>query len=99
MTWKKHIEQISLKIAKNIGIISRIAYLLPTNILLTLYYSLVYPYIAYCNMVWASNYNSRLRRITVLQKRIVRKIVGLLYNITVYMLTTLTLHQISTPIT
>jgi exonuclease III len=80
MTWKKHIEQISLKIAKNIGIISRIAYLLPTNILLTLYYSLVYPYIAYCNMVWASNYNSRLHRITVLQKRIVRKIVGLPYN-------------------
>src|SRR6218665_1366046 len=63
LTWKEHISQISIKLAKNIGIISRISYKLPTHILINLYYSLVYPYIAYCNMVWASNYKSRLVRL------------------------------------
>src|SRR6218665_2294161 len=47
---------------------------------LTLYYSLIYPYIAYCNIIWASNYKSRLYRLKILQKRIVRIIAGLPYN-------------------
>jgi len=51
LTWKDHINKISLKIAKNIGIISRISYLLPINILINLYYALVYPYFSYCNLV------------------------------------------------
>ena len=72
LTWNRHIEHIALKLAKNIGIIKRISYLLPRSILLTLYYSMVYPYLSYCNMIWASNYNSRFKRIIVLQKRIVR---------------------------
>ena len=80
LTWNNHIEQIALKIAKNIGILTRISYLLPTNIMLTLYYTMIYPYIAYCNMIWASNYNSRLHRINVLQKRVVRLIAGSPYN-------------------
>lgn len=80
ITWNDHINHISLKIAKNVGIISRLAYLLPTNILLTLYYSLIYPYLAYCNMIWATNYISRLHRVIILQKRIVRIILGLPYN-------------------
>jgi hypothetical protein len=54
LTWNTHISSISSKIAKNIGIISRISHILPTNICLKLYYSLVYPYLSYCTMVWAS---------------------------------------------
>lgn len=76
LTWKDHIETISSKIAKNIGIISRIAYLLPTNILLNLYYTMIHPYLSYCNVIWASNYNSRLQRLQTLQKRAVRIILG-----------------------
>src|ERR1043165_10013992 len=41
LSWKKHINYISQKIAKNIGIISRISYLLPKSIRLNLYYSLI----------------------------------------------------------
>lgn len=80
ITWNDHIEQITLKIAKNVGILKRISYLLPTKIRLTLYYSMIYPYISYCNMIWASNYNSRLLRIQVLQKKIIRIIAGSPYN-------------------
>jgi hypothetical protein len=80
VTWNTHIEQISRKIAKNIGILSRISYQLPSNILLTLYYSMIYPYLAYCNMIWASNYDSRLNRLLILQKRAIRIITRSPYN-------------------
>jgi hypothetical protein len=76
LSWKEHINAISNKIAKNVGILSRTSYLLPTSIRLKLYFSLVYPYLTYCNMVWASTYPSRLQRLVILQKRAVRTIAG-----------------------
>ena len=37
-----------------------------------LYYSLIYPYFYYCNIVWDSTYKTNLRRLVILQKRIIR---------------------------
>ena len=76
LTWKDHINNISTKVAKNIGILSRVSYLLPAKVKLSLYYSLVYPYLIYCNIAWASNYPSRLNRLSILQRRVVRIIAG-----------------------
>src|SRR6218665_3751176 len=45
-----------------------------------LYYSLVHPYLIYCNIVWASNYQTRLRRLVILQKRAIRVVAGASYN-------------------
>src|SRR6218665_793539 len=67
LTWKEHIKNISNKIAKNVGIIARSSYLLPQTIHIKLYYSLIFPYLTYCNVVWASNYESRLSRLVILQ--------------------------------
>ena len=36
-----------------------------------LYHSLIYPYFHYCNIVWAAIYNTNLRRLDILQKRII----------------------------
>src|SRR6218665_2112551 len=41
-----------------------------------LYYALAYPYLSYCNLIWAINYPSRLERLVYLQKRIIRLIAG-----------------------
>src|SRR6218665_3460345 len=70
--WAEHIKIISNKIAKNIGIIRKIAHLLPTKILINSYYTLVNPYFIYGNIVWASNYDSRIKNLVLLQKRIIR---------------------------
>ena len=70
LTWNIHISQIASKISKNVGILSRIAYILPTRLRLNLYYSLIHPYLSYCNMVWASNYVTRLKRLILLQKKL-----------------------------
>src|SRR6218665_1535703 len=72
LTWKEHIKNISNKIAKNVGIIARSSYLLPQTICIKLYYSLIFPYLTYCNVVWASNYESRLSKLVILQKRAIR---------------------------
>ena len=45
-----------------------------TRTKLALYYSLIYPYITYCNSTWSSTYVSNLNRIFYLQKRAVRAI-------------------------
>jgi hypothetical protein len=47
LTWNNHIEQIALKIAKNIGILTRISYLLHKNIMLT-FNILFYDLSIYC---------------------------------------------------
>lgn len=33
---------------------------------------MIYPYLQYCNIVWANTYQSNLRRLVILQKRIIR---------------------------
>ena len=80
MTWNAHIKSITAKIAKNIGIMSRISHLLPVDIRLKLYHSLIYPYLTYCTMVWASTYNSRLSKLITLQKRALRVITKAPYH-------------------
>ena len=37
-----------------------------------LYYSLIYPYFHYCNVVWVLTHKTNLRRLVTLQKRAVR---------------------------
>src|SRR6218665_3347203 len=76
LEWNYHIEKISAKLARNIGIIFRIAYLLQEHIRTSLYYSMIDPYHSYCNAIWASNYHSRLKELTVLQNRDLRVVAG-----------------------
>src|SRR6218665_1633999 len=59
LTWKDHISLMTNKISKNIDVIARIRHLLPTTILISLYYTLIFPYlISYCNIVWGASYKS-----------------------------------------
>src|SRR6218665_2774396 len=72
LTWDVHINIIANKIAKNLGVLRRIAYLLPSKILVNLYYTLINPYLIYGNIVWASNYYSRINCVFLLQKGAIR---------------------------
>ena len=72
LIWKSEISHVANKVAKSIGIISRCSFFLPKTSLRMLYYSLIYPYFYYCNIVWASTYKTNLRRLVILRKRIIR---------------------------
>ena len=80
LTWKPHIDLITSKISKNIGIMFKVGKFLTKEAMKTLYHTLVYPYFHYCNIIWANNYPSRLTRIEILQKRAVRTIAKIQYR-------------------
>ena len=72
LSWSSHINDIALKISRVIGIMYKLKHVLPSNILLLLYNSLVLPHISYGNMLWINSSNSLLNRLYLLQKRALR---------------------------
>ena len=74
LTWKDHISYLCKQMSKSIGILFRSRFCLSSKTKLTLYYSLIYPHITYCNTIWSSTYVTNLNRIYCLQKRAVRAI-------------------------
>ena len=61
LTWKYHINFVCKQIAKLVGILSRTGFYLSCKTKLMLYYTLMYPYITYCNSALSSTYVSNLR--------------------------------------
>ena len=72
LNWSHHINHLTFIISRNIGVISRSKYLLNRQSLLLLYNALVLPYINYCCLVWGFTYPSYVRKIEILQKRVIR---------------------------
>lgn len=72
LCWKAHIDYIYKKATKPFGIIKKIYYFFNKPSLLTLYYSLIFPYLNYWNIVLGSKYYTSFKRIYMLQKRYVR---------------------------
>ena len=69
LNFKYIIDQIVAKVAKIVGIFHRIGGQVPYHLMLNLYYSLVYPRLQYCNLIWGCAPNSYTNKILMLQKR------------------------------
>ena len=74
LTWDQHVDYISSKVIKNIGIIKRVRSFLPRHSLLTLYRTLVEPYLRYCNTVWGQCNETLKERLQCLQNKVARAI-------------------------
>ena len=74
LKFNKHIGHISNKLSKSIGIFYKVRYLVPENVMLILYYSLVYPYLLYSIAIWGGTYPSHLHPLIIIQKRVIRLI-------------------------
>ena len=72
LTWYDHILHISKKISKNIGLIGKLQYKLPFEILKSLYYTLIYPYLNYCVSVWGNGAKCHLSILTKCQNYFLR---------------------------
>ena len=68
MRWDFHVNNISNKISRAIGIINQMKKILPFNIILILYKTLILPHINYCLLCWGYQSDNIFR----LQKKIVR---------------------------
>ena len=80
LTWKEHIELVKTKVSKGVFLLNRAKHVLKTDAMLTLYNSIVLPYMNYCCELWGSTYKSRLHGIVMLQKRAIRIIHGAQYR-------------------
>ena len=74
LTWKYHIDAISKTISRNTGMLSKLKYYLPENILYSLYCTLILPYINYGVLIWGNTYETYLNKILRLQKWAIRTI-------------------------
>ena len=72
VTWKSEISHVANKVSRSIGMIQKSSLYLSSYSLRVLYFSLVYPYFFYSNIVWASTYKTNLVLLVKLQKRVVR---------------------------
>ena len=72
LTWKNHISYVTCKIAKTVGVLCKARHVINQDLLLSLYYSLIYPHLIYGNIVWGNNYKTRLDRVIKMQKKVVR---------------------------
>src|SRR5271157_5054807 len=74
LTWKSHVNYISLKISHTVGILNHLRFVLTKNCMKTLYNALMYPMLNYCIIVWGPASKTALDRLNKLQKRAIRLI-------------------------
>uniref|UniRef100_A0A3B3B6W1 Reverse transcriptase domain-containing protein n=1 Tax=Oryzias melastigma TaxID=30732 RepID=A0A3B3B6W1_ORYME len=72
LSWKLHIDYISKKISKNIGILYKVKRILDKDALHILYCSLIAPYLLYCNEVWGKACKCYSNRLILQQKKVMR---------------------------
>ena len=72
ISWKKHIDTVTAKISKIVGIISKIRHFVPFHTVLTIYQSLILPHLKYGLTIWGQANKTYLNKILLLQKRVLR---------------------------
>ena len=80
LTFSQHYNYICNKISKNTGILNRIHHYLPKSALLSLYYSLIYPYLMYGVEIYYGNNKSNHVKLAICQKKAIRSINCAPYN-------------------
>ena len=70
ISWEKHVAMITNKLSKISGVLHRLKYIYPQNILETIYKSLFIPHINYGLLLWGRNLDS----VAKLQKGVIRTI-------------------------
>ena len=76
LSFNLHIDLICNKLSKIVGIFYKLHNLVPVMVLTKLYYSMVYPYLIYCNMAWGGAPKRHIDRLFALQKKIIRLVAG-----------------------
>ena len=76
MNWDSHIEKISNKISRTVGILNKLKHFLPSSILLTIYNSLITPHLNFGVTAWGFSAN----KVFKLQKKAIRAVTHSKYN-------------------
>ena len=69
LTWKAHIDHITKKISKVVGVLLRLSKELSYYILILIYNTMLLPYLTYCCITWGFTYQTYIDKIFTIQKR------------------------------
>ena len=72
LSWSQHIDYISVKLKRNVGILKRMSKTLPTESLIMLYKTLIEPHIRYCSVVWGNCGEVLKDKLQIFQNRAAR---------------------------
>ena len=72
LSFRSHINYISKKLSKSVGILNKLKHYLPLPIMKTLYVTFVQPYLQYCIEAWFAAYHNVTDKIVKIQKKVVR---------------------------
>ena len=80
LTWKYHLNAVSLKMSKALFSIRQVKNTLPNASLLHLYNALIQPYLTYGIQIWGTASSSHIKKTLQLQKRAIRTINNASFN-------------------
>lgn len=76
LTWKCHVDQVMTRISSAFGMMYRCQNMLNFKWLMTLYNTFFVPFINYCRLIWGSASATALRNTGILQRRALKKLLG-----------------------
>ena len=71
LSWKPHFEAVCIKVSRGVGVICRLRFILPEKVLITLYNSIVLPYLTYCSVAWGNTFRTHTDKLKILQKKVI----------------------------
>ena len=72
LSWNNHIDTILLKISRTVGLLLKLRHFVPFSTLISIYHSLIAPYLWYGLIAWGQASKSQLNKLLVLQKHALR---------------------------
>lgn len=72
VNWKEHVNELCKKISRGIGILLKLRNFVKIDILIKIYYSIIYPFLIYGIIIWGNTYKTNVKPLTVLQKKAIR---------------------------
>ena len=72
LDWQVHIDNLSNKIARNVGMLNKLKHFLPVYIMKTLYSSLIASHLQHCTLLWANSHITNIRKLQLLQRKAIR---------------------------
>ena len=70
LTWNNHIENLTKKISRSIGVLFKIRPFATNAIMRSLYYSIIHPHLIYAIQVWGSTFDKYISKLVTLQKKL-----------------------------
>ena len=80
LTWNNHFNFLSKKISSSIWLLSKIRTYLSTDHRLLFYNAYIKPHFDYCSIIWSNSSNANINRVTKLQRRACKLILGAEYT-------------------